>query len=65
MEEVTLPRELAVRLLEHIESLQDEGPVGEGWQSDNLVADIEALKTAISRSNTRRERPTLAHERHD
>lgn len=43
----SLPRELVVRLREYLMDVQDEGPFGEGWKSDELIADINILGEAI------------------
>lgn len=40
---VVIPRELAKRIYEYLTELQDEGPVGEGWKSTGLIADMNSL----------------------
>ena len=48
-----LTKELASVLrpiLVHVESIEDEGPEGEGWQSEKLQAQITAANTALAKA---------------
>lgn len=47
----SVPRDLLERILSHLESVEDEGPHGEGWQSDELKRDINNLIVAIGCRN--------------
>lgn len=45
---IELPRDLAIVILDLLEAATDEGPQGEGWKSDELKAAIESLRDAIA-----------------
>ena len=51
--DIAISRDLAERLLNHLASMQDEGPDGCGWKSDQLQSDIDALRDALQRKPRR------------
>ncbi len=44
---VTIDKHLAEEILLHLEYTEDEGPIGEGWKSQELQRCIQQLKKAI------------------
>lgn len=46
---ILVPRELLELLLEKVEDLDDKGPGGEGWQSEELESAIEQLKELLKK----------------
>jgi len=48
---VTISKEAAQYILDILDSYDDKGPTGEGWQSEKLLNVIEELETAIKEDN--------------
>ena len=49
--ELKIRTDLAKRILEYLSELYDEGPEGEGWQSEQLVTDIDTIKNLLKANN--------------
>ena len=59
---VRLPKVFAERLLERIRYLDDTGPEGCSWQSDELQADIREFEQYIIKNETNPEKPMEAYQ---